>query len=342
MCLNEGLSQILSGKCLDFTDMVWGVLHLAPSSIPRYDVVLVDEAQDFSPLFHTVLDLITDADSTIVAVGDPQQSIMGFAGADPNSYANMIKRFSLESMLLPVSYRCPTEHIKLANTIHDNNVMQPRDDAPTGDIGKLDDLLDIKPGSLVICRYTQPLVSTCLKLLAAGKPAYVKGRDIGSTLIALAKKMQSSSQNDYALLEATAYEWLDAQSSKIPDSPGREQKTQGLQERVNCLLSVGSNCGSFEELVSKIDAIFQEIDHRNAITLATAHRCKGLEAENVCIIYPEYFLHSRPSDPSWAATQEKNVAFVALTRSKSNLQWYSNELSTIENNYNHLQALAPA
>ena len=48
----------------------------------RYRAIYVDEYQDTDPAQVQLLQALTSTDSTFVAVGDPDQSIYGFRGAD--------------------------------------------------------------------------------------------------------------------------------------------------------------------------------------------------------------------------------------------------------------------
>lgn len=89
---------------VDFTSLIERAIaeHVAPLGDPR--VILVDEAQDLAALEFTLLmQWARDADST-VCVGDSQQAIFFFRGADPERLdALPIAR----SETLDQSWRCP-------------------------------------------------------------------------------------------------------------------------------------------------------------------------------------------------------------------------------------------
>ncbi|MFJ3814742.1 ATP-dependent helicase [Streptomyces sp. NPDC090056] len=71
---------------LDYTELVHRAVLLAGSvTLPRYDAVYVDEYQDTDPAQVRLLHALAGGGrSTVVAFGDPDQSIYAFRGADVN------------------------------------------------------------------------------------------------------------------------------------------------------------------------------------------------------------------------------------------------------------------
>ncbi|MFF5388943.1 ATP-dependent helicase [Streptomyces sp. NPDC013012] len=71
---------------LDYTELVHRAVLLAGSvTLPRYDAVYVDEYQDTDPAQVRLLHALAGGGrSTVVALGDPDQSIYAFRGADVN------------------------------------------------------------------------------------------------------------------------------------------------------------------------------------------------------------------------------------------------------------------
>ena len=59
----------------------------------RYRVVVVDEYQDTDPLQVEILQNLIASDACLIAVGDPDQSIYGFRGADSRAVLNFTKDF---------------------------------------------------------------------------------------------------------------------------------------------------------------------------------------------------------------------------------------------------------
>tara|TARA_R110002153_G_scaffold273471_2_gene444464 strand:+ start:9195 stop:11375 length:2181 start_codon:yes stop_codon:yes gene_type:complete len=52
--------------------------------IPKYDIVIIDEAQDLTPTYYQLcINILNTMDARICIIGDRYQSIYGYAGADP-------------------------------------------------------------------------------------------------------------------------------------------------------------------------------------------------------------------------------------------------------------------
>ena len=73
----------------------------------RFPVLVVDEYQDLGHALHRiVLCLCFTAGMRLVAVGDPDQSIYGFTGAEPALLQELARRDGVEPVQLQLNYRC--------------------------------------------------------------------------------------------------------------------------------------------------------------------------------------------------------------------------------------------
>ena len=91
---------------LSFDEMLYAPLH-SGVLFPRFNNVLIDEAQDSSvPRILLAERMLADG-GRLFAVGDRHQSIYGFAGADASAMQNIVERFSCTVLQLSVSFRCP-------------------------------------------------------------------------------------------------------------------------------------------------------------------------------------------------------------------------------------------
>ncbi|MGW9452300.1 ATP-dependent helicase [Streptomyces sp. NPDC055632] len=84
---------------LDYTELVHRAVLLAGSvTLPRYDAVYVDEYQDTDPAQVRLLHALAGGGrSTVVALGDPDQSIYAFRGADVNGILDFPDSFGGDS-----------------------------------------------------------------------------------------------------------------------------------------------------------------------------------------------------------------------------------------------------
>lgn len=94
---------------LDYTDMLSQFLALG--SVPRLDVLLVDEVQDLSALQWRVVRHLSRECPRVVLAGDDDQAIYRWAGADVEEMLGM----SCASRVLGQSYRVPRAIQELAN-----------------------------------------------------------------------------------------------------------------------------------------------------------------------------------------------------------------------------------
>jgi len=103
---SDGLSSVR-----DHDDTLWWTaIHADQLKWPAYDVVLADEVQDFNVCQQIMLKKLEEAGARIVAVGDENQAIYAFRGADAGSFSALGKilggtRRGVESRNLPVNFR---------------------------------------------------------------------------------------------------------------------------------------------------------------------------------------------------------------------------------------------
>ncbi len=80
--------------------------------------LLVDEFQDLNPAQYALLNGFLDETSTLFCVGDPNQSIYGFAGADPGLLSNLDQAIShLVTINLEANHRSSPEILAVANAV---------------------------------------------------------------------------------------------------------------------------------------------------------------------------------------------------------------------------------
>ena len=194
-CLKLGEILAREEGSIDFTDMIWlpvrWQLHARPW-FRAYKWLFVDECQDLNQAQLTLALMLAGQvegyarePGRILFVGDPYQAIMGFAGADCDSYSNIIEQAKATQLPLSTCYRCPTSHINLVKRLFPGIPIEPRVNAPAGSIRTIPETQlkqQLKTGDMVLSRKTAPLVNLCIRLIADGLRATVKGRDIGESL----------------------------------------------------------------------------------------------------------------------------------------------------------------
>lgn len=317
-------------KTVNFADQVFfPAFHNLPFADKRQglktfnpDWVMVDEAQDLSPTDRLLVQRI--APRTVI-VGDPNQSIYAFKGADPDSMDKIKQKLGAEEKPLSICYRCPKKIVEAAQAIVPTIEAAPN--AEEGEIHHIehDDLLSfVKPKDHVLCRTTAPLVTACLTAIAAGRKANVMGRNIGDSLANLVVKIAGKKGKEMPLLDFRKK--LDAwekKEIKRLEKQGKEHLIEGVQDKYDSLIAMMEVEGieTPVELTKRIDEVFA--DEAPGIVFSTVHKAKGLEAPNVFIIRPDLMPHPIVMKKGTAADQqqEANIQYVAITRAQKSLTW---------------------
>jgi len=312
----ELLQRSCASRDVDFSDMLY-IAVKDGVTLPKFDNVFVDEAQDTNAIQRAILRKIGHTGARLIAVGDPAQAIYGFRGADSESMNMIAEEFNAIRLPLTVSYRCPTAVIEYARQWVSHIEAAPG--ATEGSVNNLGMKWDAKTfaaGDLIVCRTTAPLVTTAYQLLKAGVPATIMGKEIGKGLVALVNKMKARGID--ALTEKL--EKFTEREVQKAIAKKQESKAEAIQDKTDCIMVLISTLPetdrSIPALIRVIDNLFS--DSKAAVVLATIHKAKGLEANNV-------FWLNRSKCPSkwakqeWQQEQERNLCYVAATRAKVSL-----------------------
>lgn len=318
--LEEGERMALELRTVSFEEMLYLVWKwkLKP---PRKDWVIVDEAQDASPSQIALYEAYVRQGANIIYVGDDRQSIMGFSGADTNSWFNLADKFKPLELPLSICYRCPQSHLQLARRIVPDIESNPQ--APTGEIKVIHpEKLQEEPRAedLIVCRLTAPLISLCLKLLILNKPAAVRGREIGEELITIAQKARAYENWPRGFLSQINIYFERLLAPAIKDD--NEELIERLNDQKNALVVFWQAYGylpTFEDFCEKVKSLFNDKDNNGLIVLSTIHRAKGDEANRVFIYGSQLLPFTFKSSQGWQIQQEMNITYVALTRAKQTL-----------------------
>ena len=88
----------------------------------RWRAVLVDEFQDLNPVQYRIIYALARDHRHVFAVGDDEQSIYAWAGADPRAFTSFINDFGLTTPIyLGENRRCPRHIFDLARKLIKNN-----------------------------------------------------------------------------------------------------------------------------------------------------------------------------------------------------------------------------
>jgi DNA helicase-2/ATP-dependent DNA helicase PcrA len=132
-CDDEQLAEMIeqyeaalrSNHLVDFDDIVLMGLNLIETHDwvrrcieARFPILLVDEYQDLGlPLHRIVMSLCMKGNMRLFAVGDPDQSIYGFAGADPELLTQLSNNPNVETVELCFNYRSGQQIIDASEVV---------------------------------------------------------------------------------------------------------------------------------------------------------------------------------------------------------------------------------
>ncbi len=322
------LDKILRGmnndtRNFDFTDMIYRVIK-DDVSVSKFDSVFVDESQDLSKIQQMIIKRIKTRRGRMIAVGDPNQAIYGFAGADVDSYMNL-KHLHSKTIELPLSvnYRCGKRIVFEAQLINDQIEAYSENDDGEVRTGFIE---DIKEGDWVLCRNVKPLIILNMYLLANNVKSFVRGADIGLNLISMVNKTATANIKS---MKVKLKGNLNGERRRLVNlgvkNPDNTDRIDMLKNKIDIINILSNGLTYTKDLKDRIKAIFKDGDNVG-VCLSTIHKSKGLENETVHILCPE-LIPSKFAVQDWELKQEENLRYVAITRAKSKLI-YLNDYDT--------------
>lgn len=314
---------------IDFDDMVWLPVRNKWAR-PRYDLVVIDEAQDMNRTQIELATAVCAKGGRICVVGDDRQAIYGFRGADSGSIDRLKIALEAKELGLTTTYRCGKAIVREAKRLVPD--FQAHESNGEGIVRSTNIGLCIEgaqPGDFILSRTNAPLVSVCLKLLRDGKPANIEGRDVGRGLSNVVKKLNKGpARKSFKKFCARLETWLadEVKRAQLRGERGEATIARVLdQHETLCYLMDGLT--SADELLRRIDSLFADTKGKGQrVILSSVHKSKGLEADRVWLLKDTFF-SLKKDPPPWAdAAEEKNIQYVAVTRAKKELVWVEGSL----------------
>lgn len=289
---------------IDFSDQLL-CPTVFPASFTQYPLTLVDEAQDMSALNHVMLRKIVGK-KRVIAVGDPCQSIYGFRGAHQDSMDLLQQQFSMDRLVLSVSFRCPVEVVKAAQWRAPH--MRWPEWAKPGKVSTLAlwDVEDIPDFGVILCRNNAPLFSMAIKLLKAGRYPELVGNDLGKGLLKILRGLDKDLSLPQQQVIDTIMEWKEAKLKKA-------RNKDRVHDQVECLLIFARQGKTLGDAIAYCEHI---LSVAGPIKLMTGHKSKGLEFDDVFILDQALLKDDQ---------QDKNLRYVMQTRAKSTLTYITSE-----------------
>lgn len=296
---------------MDFTDMLYyATQYVHKEDFKQYNVVMVDEIQDLSPLQYQLIKMLKTPRGRLVGVGDEKQAIYGFQGSNLDTLNAIKNAPNTVTLPLSITYRCARDIVDEACKVFPDGIVA----APGAVKGFVGDgtFKDAQEGDFILCRNNAPLVDAFITLLRQGKKCTILGKEFGDELVSLIDSVE-----DVWGLEQVLENMISKLQKKGVKSPTKCEAYDKLNEKVNVLLSLYEYFGDLETVRSRIYDIFVENASRG-ITLSTIHKSKGLESDNIYFLEPE-LLPSKYATTELALYAERCLKFVAITRARKRL-----------------------
>lgn len=113
---------------ITFDDMLregWEVLmrydDVRAEAQGQFDYILVDEFQDVSPVQALLLDVVTEPHRNYMAIGDDDQCIYEWRGADPSFILDFAERYDADEYVISDNFRSTGQQTSLANAVITQN-----------------------------------------------------------------------------------------------------------------------------------------------------------------------------------------------------------------------------
>jgi superfamily I DNA/RNA helicase len=296
---------------VDFADMIFLPLQQGLLT-PDYPLIVVDETQDMNK---GQLEMVVRiSDGRICIVGDPYQSIYLFRGAETGGMTQMKDRLQAQKLPLSVTYRCGHAIVAEAQKLVPH--IEAGEKNPEGTI-----ILDpggnylfdnVTAGDFILSRINAPLVKLCLQLLAAGKRARIKGRDISKQILKILKRIKADKSWSLAYLEEKVREYEVEHTTRLA-SNGDPEGADRVRDNCAVLFFIAEDSRDMSQFYDKCSYLFvKDVDVSEYIMLSSVHKAKGLEADTVYVLADTLYRFGY-------SEEERNIHYVAITRAKYTL-----------------------
>jgi superfamily I DNA/RNA helicase len=294
---------------IDFNDMIERFLKL--ENIKKFQVVIVDEAQDLSKLQWSMLDKITrDTNAIVWIAGDDDQAIFGWAGADVRSFQTWkgIEVRLTKSQRVPIDIQ--TKALDIITRVGINRIQ--KDYLPKEERGevierfKLTDV-DLSQGDWLILTRTNSLLKPLMPILKRQGHFFqtAQGNSIGKSLyedIQVWNKMR----NEEEVPEVQSQRVLERMSEVDITLTWQKAFTKVAPSQIDYMDAMLNNG--------------EDLTETPRIKLSTIHGAKGGEATNVVLFLNQTTNTMKGAQKSPEKQDEEyRVWYVGVTRCAKNL-----------------------
>ena len=329
---SESIGDTSLDSMRDHDDTVWWA-SLNPDKMVwptnrTYEVALVDEVQDFNEAQKIMLEHLDKNGIRIIMVGDKNQSLYRFRGADANSFSNietMLKGTSLgaTSHELPVNYRSGKKIIDYVNKSthvkdlksgrdHDGEVNNTTYEKVMGDIEQeWEENKELKHETAFIARGNKPLAAAAMELLKNNIPFIIIGKDFSNEITDFIYKVVGNDKVGFGKSNARSYKakefgqimtnYIEQKNHKYEGEKDKEKYLEELSQTYEALISLLSHIQDNEWK----DQYSKEINNVEDLCEYVRNIFKGIEPQDT------------EKDAEKYANRKKKGAVILTTAHKS-------------------------
>lgn len=333
LSIAEGNQQAKNSGIHDFADMIFLPCEFKFKANSQFDVVFVDECQDLSNAQLKIITKYLKREGRFFAVGDPFQSIYGFAGASPESFNNIKTIYKPVMFKLTNCFRCSREIVDLAKEIRPDITTTNTFESTIQKIKFNDIIKYIDKGDFVLSRHNSDLFEVVFELLNSNIKCKILGKnEILKSLKDIIPEDKLDNKRYFEELPIHLSNIYDSAESKLGNNPANYEKLENLGDSIRILETCFFNnqdCKTLSELFKYIEGLM-DCDDEDSVMLSSIHRSKGLERKTVFIISYDKLPFKKEKMLDWQLYQENCLKYVAITRAEVNL--YQTESPPDNNN----------
>jgi uncharacterized protein (TIGR00375 family) len=345
---------------LDFDDLLLRPLallrerpDLAAGYRERFRWISIDEYQDVDPLQYALIRLLAPPDGNLCAIGDPDQSIYRFRGADVGFFLCFRENWPGARIVhLTRSYRstrtiveAACQAIRPASLVPDRRLVAVRQEAAERIVIQSSST-ERAEAELVVHTLERLLGGTSSFSFDSGRVGYGDAPELSFADVAILYRTEAQVPPLVEALARAGIPWQKRSHRPLMDQPGvpvliealREPAGEGSVEALldraaseetkpaaELLRPLAVRCGDDRERFLSEVALGAEVDtwdpRAEGVSLLTLHASKGLEFPVVFLVGCEDGLLplSFPGSEEAALDEERRLFFVGITRARSRL-----------------------
>ena len=323
----------------DYTDMLELFANSAHETCPEFDLAMIDEAQDLSPLQWDIAHAIEKKSTRMYCAGDDDQAIYKWSGADVDHFINL----NGSSEVLKQSYRVPRLIHRIAENISSRMSHRfPKQYLPKQEEGMTKRItgfeeLNLEQGSWLFLAQAKFHLAGAQNFLKSQGLFFEYNGGLHSVRLKVRQALEAwrlLQQGKPVIFDLvkTLYSYMTGNGVRIARGHkkivGDEEDTFTFEELRDHHGLLVTQDMSWQEALDKIPSV--DVAYINAlvrrgedltqpprIKLSTIHGAKGGEADNV-VLYTDLTAAAEESMERDADSIHR-VFYVAVTRSKQNL-----------------------